>query len=201
MGVWIPILTHANTAATRLLPRGDARGRKRRFCSDKCRSAAHRERIQCEHEEQLAQARSQLSIDLGASTDIPREDLPEQLEEFAQQLEGLVFPDQYHVKVFDAAKKVLDHTGPKWWPTKAVQHINYLEELLRDLEKKVPSTLSTPHQQHPVVCVLTRHKHTPGRRASKDTPVAVGMYSLATTPRFPHLESLLATHDFHTCGQ
>lgn len=133
---------HAHTCehcGNPLTPRGGTRGRKRRFCSDKCRSAAHRERIQREHEERLAQARSQLSIDLGASTDIPREDLPEQLEEFAQQLEGLVFPSQYHVKVFDAAKKVLDHAGPMWWPAKAVQHINYLEKLLRDLEKKSPS--------------------------------------------------------------
>ena len=45
-------------------PRTDPRGRKARYCSDACRTAASRERREQRHRDEVAQAREQLALRL-----------------------------------------------------------------------------------------------------------------------------------------
>ena len=123
-----------------LPPRWDTRGRKARFCSDACRSAAYRARKKREHATELAQARSQLSIDLRAASRSPAGDVAAELDGLAGRirrgdpaLSGCTVDER---RVLYAARGLVEAAGEGYWPVGAMERIEALTRRVEGLEAR-----------------------------------------------------------------
>lgn len=91
-----------------LIPvRSDPRGRRARFCSGACRTAAHREKLARQQEAAVVQARSQLMLEM-RSDDQRRKDAVAVIDELAEDLSSALCVGTRHVDVLKAAQRLVD---------------------------------------------------------------------------------------------
>lgn len=124
--------------------RHDRRGRKARFCSDACRSAAYRERKKREHADELEQARTQMAIDLEPKRYTSAYVIADLLESFHGYVTGGPTPPSGYEEVFRAAQRLIDTPGERWWPQGAKKRVRALEERVADLEVHLMREANTP---------------------------------------------------------
>ena len=136
--------------------RWDTRGRKARFCSDACRSAAYRARKKREHATELAQARSQMVIDLGALSGTPGGDVTAQMEALASRITHGVGLEPHEEKTLKAAQCLLEVAGKAYWPVSARECVRALEGRIAALEGRLE------HATHTARMPVFVRRETPG---------------------------------------